>query len=63
MENQCAKDIQEAMELAERMIQLADQGAARCKDDCCLMVQNVIRDCAYKIRQTIVRNTDAILKR
>ncbi len=42
--------IQEALEIARKLIILADQGELDSKDDGCLVLYGIIRDCAYKIR-------------
>ena len=51
MNNSCLHHIQAAIELAERMIAMADDAAKSCEDDGALVVFSVIRDSAYKIRR------------
>jgi hypothetical protein len=60
MTNNCLKQIEKAIELAEKMIQLADDVEVRCDDDHCLVVYGVIRDSAYKIRRAAEQETQAI---
>jgi hypothetical protein len=40
-----------AIEMAQRLALLADQNDASTTDDRCVMLNGVIRDCAYKIRK------------
>lgn len=44
------KFLHESLELAARMLELADRGIAACQDDGCLVVYGIMRDCAYSIR-------------
>ena len=48
---QCHKNIIKALELARRLLILADQGDAVRTDVGCGVLYGVIRDCAYKIRR------------
>lgn len=48
---QCHKNIFEALELARRLLVLADQGDAARTDVGCGVLYGVIRDCACKIRR------------
>lgn len=43
----------DATKLAEKMLQMAETGILTCKDDSCLVLYGVIRDCGYKIRRTV----------
>ena len=47
------KFIAEAIKLAEEMLRMAEKGILSCKDDSCLLLYGVIRDCGYKIRKTV----------
>ena len=47
----CDKNIKKTLELAEDMINLADQGDAYRKDVGCGILFGVLRDSAYKIKQ------------
>ncbi len=60
MTSNCLKHIDAAIDLAEKMTQLADDVEAKCDDDRCLVVCSVIRDSAYKIRQAAERESEAI---
>lgn len=50
--------IQEALEMARRLIILADQGELDSKDNGCLVLYGIIRDCAYKIRAQAERERE-----
>ena len=49
--NTCLNHIRAAIDLTERMIEMADDVAENCEDDGALVVFSVIRDSAYKIRR------------
>jgi len=42
--------LQRALRLAGRLIVLADEGEAEAKDDGCILLFGVVRDCAYRMR-------------
>ncbi len=41
----------EALDLADRLLALAEQGNVDCIDDGCSVLYGVVRDCGYKIRR------------
>ena len=47
------KLIDEAIELTEKMLLMAENGTVACEDDGCLLIFGIIRDCGYKIRRII----------
>ena len=47
------KFITEAMDLAEKLLRMAEKGILTCEEDSCLILYGVIRDCGYKIRRTV----------
>ena len=47
----CNKQILKALDLWRWLIILADVGEGDAKDDSCILLYSVIRDCAYKIRK------------
>jgi len=47
------KLILDAMELADNMLVMVNNGVPECEDDSCLMIYGIIRDCGYKIRRTV----------
>jgi hypothetical protein len=57
----CAAHIHEAMVIAEAMIRLADRREADCDHDGCLLLDGVIRDCAYKIRAAAERYREELI--
>lgn len=56
---QCNEHIKEALELARRLIIMADDGERDSKDDGCRLLYGVIRDSAYKIRYEAERERNA----
>jgi hypothetical protein len=56
----CDGHIHEAIVIAEAMIRLADQREMHCDHDGCLLLDGVIRDCAYKIRAAAERYRDEL---
>lgn len=50
--------IHKAMEMARELTVMADEGQAECRDDGCLLLCAVIRDCAYRIRAEATRERD-----
>jgi hypothetical protein len=57
------KFILEAMNLAEKLLRTAEDGILTCKDDSCLALYGVIRDCGYKIRRTVEQEQDQNLQK
>jgi hypothetical protein len=49
--------VQEAMDIARRLLALADEGNAAGRDDCGILL-GVLRDCAYKIRREALRQAE-----
>jgi hypothetical protein len=47
----CNHNIRETLDLAERMISLADRGDAEREDVGCGILYGILRDAAYKIRK------------
>jgi hypothetical protein len=52
------KFILDAKNLAEKLLRTAEEGILSCKDDSCLVLYGVIRDCGYKIRRTVEQEQD-----
>lgn len=52
MSEETIEHLEESVELAGRMLDLAERGVGGCQDDGCLVVYGIIRDCAYKIRSS-----------
>lgn len=49
------ENLRKSLELADRLIELADSGVEECRDDGCLVVYGIMRDCGYKIRTSAER--------
>lgn len=47
----CNHNIRETLDLAERMISLADRGDAEREDVGCGILYGILRDAAYKLRK------------
>ncbi|NQU42596.1 hypothetical protein HQ520_04875 [bacterium] len=54
----CNENIRRALELARSLIILADEGEAESRDDGCVVLFGVLRDCAYKIRAEAEREKE-----
>ena len=50
MAETCNNHIKQALDEARKLTILADEGEAGSKDDGCVLLYSVVRDCAYKIR-------------
>lgn len=42
--------LQSILDVTERMIVISDEGFAACNDDGCLLVNGLVRECAYRLR-------------
>jgi hypothetical protein len=42
--------IRSILEMAERMIVISEKGFATCDDDGCLLLNGMVRECAYRLR-------------
>lgn len=62
MPDQCNKQIIDALEIARRLIILADEGETETSDDGCVLLYSVIRDSAYKIRTQAEREKTEHIK-
>lgn len=49
------ENINIALEEARKLTVLADEGEANSRDDGCVLLYSVVRDCAYKIRSQAER--------
>ena len=59
MKVRCNRNIRDTLELARKMIILADKGDLDSEDDGCRVLYGVVRDCAYKIRAQAEREREA----
>lgn len=55
----CNTNILEVLEFARQLIILADEGEAHSRDDGCVVLYGVVRDCAYKMRSEANRERAA----
>jgi hypothetical protein len=47
--------VSEALELSADLIKLADEQRGDCEHDGCILLDGVVRDCAWKIRQAALQ--------
>lgn len=50
MNNNTDAQIVSILNVAERMIVISEQGFASCDDDGCLLLNGMVRECAYRLR-------------
>lgn len=50
MKHKADLQIGSILKLADRMIVLSDQGFESCEDDGCLLLNGMVRECAYRLR-------------
>jgi len=50
LKNKADLQIQSILEMADRMIDISEQGFAACEDDGCLLLNGMVRECAYRMR-------------
>ena len=53
--------IRSILEVVERMIVISEEGFATCDDDGCLLLNGMVRECAYRLRDAaeLERNAHA----
>jgi hypothetical protein len=51
----CHLHVSEALRLAAELLDLADEQRSGCEHDDCLLLDGVIRDCAWKIRRAALQ--------
>lgn len=47
--------LKRSLALAGQLIELSENGLEECRDDGCLVVCGIMRDCGYKIRESAQR--------
>jgi hypothetical protein len=52
------RNLDRTLSMAQRLIDLSDQGEANSCDDGCALLYGVVRDCGYRIRAHAVREKD-----
>ena len=50
MKQKPSVQISSILELADRMIAISEQGFGSCDDDGCLLLNGLVRECAYRLR-------------
>ncbi|HWR98893.1 MAG TPA: hypothetical protein VN317_10770 [Candidatus Methanoperedens sp.] len=50
MQSKADLQIRSVSEIAELMLVISEQGLAACEDDGCLLLNGMVRECAYRIR-------------
>lgn len=55
----CNQHILDALEMARRLIILADEGEGSADDDGCVLLYGIVRDSAYRIRHEAEREREA----
>ena len=56
---ECDRHILETLELCRQLTILADEGERDARDDSCVVLYGVVRDCAYKMRRQGEREREA----
>jgi hypothetical protein len=51
----CQEHVSEALRLSTELMNLADEPRDSCEHDGCMLLDGVIRDCAWKIRQAALQ--------
>ncbi len=59
MENSCQRHLQQAYDLAEKLLALADEGDATRQDVGCGIVFGTMRDCGYKLQTLVAKEIEA----
>jgi hypothetical protein len=50
MPNKADLQIRSISEMAELMLVISEQGISSCEDDGCLLLNGMVRECAYRLR-------------
>jgi hypothetical protein len=51
----CDDHVSEALRLAAELLEFADKQRDNCEHDGCMLLDGVVRDCAWKVRQAAVQ--------
>lgn len=49
----CTLEVDKRLNLARQLLALTDEHGVECGQDACLLLDGVVRDCAYKIQAAI----------
>ena len=56
----CEYHTLKALELSDKLLDLADDQASDCGHDKCLILDGILRDCAYRIRKGAESSSEAL---
>ncbi len=59
MKNKADLQIQSILEMADRMIVVSEKGFVTCDDDGCLLLNGLVRDFAYQLRDAAEQERQA----
>ena len=51
----CHDHMSEALRLSAELLELADEQRDECLHDSCMLLDGVVRDCAWKVRQAALQ--------
>ena len=51
----CEHHVAEALQLSSELLSLANEQRSQCEHDACMLLDGVVRDCAWKIRQAALQ--------
>ena len=51
----CEHHVAEALRLSSDLLSLANEQRSYCEHDACMLLDGVVRDCAWKIRQATLQ--------
>ena len=51
----CHDHVSETLRLSAELLELADKQRDNCEHDGCMLLDGVVRDCAWKVRQAAVQ--------
>jgi osmotically-inducible protein OsmY len=56
--NKANAQIRSILEMADKMIVISNQGFLSCQDDGCLLLNGMVRECAYRLRDAAKRERE-----
>lgn len=59
MNNKSEVQISSVLEIADRMLVISEEGFVSCDDDGCLLLNGLVRECAYRLRDAAERERQA----
>ena len=55
LKNKSDMQIRSVLEIADRMLVISEKGFLSCDDDGCLLLNGLVRECAYRLRDAAER--------